>query len=210
MQLPDPIQMGASLRRWRESIGFTAKKVADESRAKAKKPFGQAQVNKWEKGTQTFTYRRLIQDIFPSYRIDDIDVFIDFCRHPGLEDVTVIKAEEFTRSPIADGAIDQYLNRGFLKSHRTRIDKVTFPKGKAPGTSWGSHDGHEFVLVLRGAVTCEFAVEVSGEKLIRTIAAGDAVAFPSALYHKFFNASETEEAELVAARPSRSGTADKK
>jgi quercetin dioxygenase-like cupin family protein len=152
----------------------------------------------------------LQQDILPSYHVDDFDLFVDFCKLPSLNDVTVIKEREFSRSPIADGAIDQYLDKGFLKAHRTRIDKVTFGPGTDQSTRWGRHDGHEFVLVLKGSVNCEFALDSGAEKKTFTIEAGDAVAFPSALFHRFVNASTSESAELVAARPSRSGIAANK
>jgi quercetin dioxygenase-like cupin family protein len=211
MHLPPEKVLAEGLKRWRTTmLRWTAENVAMESKRKATKAFGKNQVAKWENGTSRLPYKRLVEDILPSYHIDDVDVFIDFCLPPSLDDVTVIKANDFTTSPIADGAIDQYLNTGFLKSHRTRIDKVTFQPGRTQSTPWGPHDGHEFVLVLRGEVVCEFAVQDSGDKKEFKIAAGSAIAFPSALYHRFYNASDSEGAELVAARPSRSGIAARK
>ena len=211
MRLPNEAEIGSGLRRWRDLHGWSAKHVAQESKRRGKQEFSEGRVNKWEKGRTSFTYKQLEESILPAYRIDDFDIFVDFCRPPSLDDVTEIDAKSFTASPIAlDGAIDQYLNKGFLKAHRTRIDKVTFRQGKGQTTPWGAHDGHEFVLVLQGSVNCEFAVTADGPRKSYTISEGGAIAFPSALFHKFSNASDSEPAVLVAARPSHSGIAANK
>ncbi|MBU6402071.1 MAG: hypothetical protein KGS61_17270, partial [Verrucomicrobia bacterium] len=76
-------------------------------------------------------------------------------------------------------------------------------------TPWGRHDGHEFVFVARGQVFCEFATSKDGERKRYSLERGMAIAFHSALFHSFCNASDSEEAELVAAKPSHSDTAAK-
>jgi hypothetical protein len=206
MRLPDHKSIGAGLRRWRGSHNWTATDVAKQSDNK----FKSGQVTKWENGKSSFSYKKLVEVILPAYEIDDFDVFVDFCHPPSLTDIAVINTVDFTKSPIAPGTVAEYLTAGFLKDHRTRIDRVTFAANASEPTPWGRHDGHEFLLVLKGAVVCEFADREHDERKKYTLTTGMAVAFPSSLFHQVSNANKSEAAEIVAARPSRSGPAPTK
>lgn len=190
---------------------MTKQDVAERSKQKgvSKNPFKARQVTAWESGSTGLDYRRLVEDVLPAYRIDDFDTFIDYCIPPTLADITVIEDAHFGAIPIAPGITNKAVGLGFLNNHRTRIDRVEF-SGKAPAepTSWAPHNGHEFVLVLEGSVVCELAAnEHDTERFTRTLTEGQAIAFHSGLYHRFSNASETNRAKLVAAKPSHSRTA---
>ena len=100
-----------------------------------------------------------------------------------------------------------FVAEDFLGEHRTRIDRVEFQAGTNSVTRWNNHDGHEFVLILKGTVECEFAVGKNDARIQHTLSSGDAIAFPSGLYHRFWNASAEQEAMLVAAKPSNSRSA---
>ncbi len=211
MKLPTPKQLGAALRKWREDRGKTGPEISQESEHLSKKAFAPLQVVRWEGGKQSFSYKRLVEDILPAYEIHDFDTFLDSCRCPSLDDVTVIPANSFTRSEIREGVRDFYVTKAFLEKsqHRTRIDRVVFSAGKQNTTDWGNHNGHEFVLVLKGVVTCEFAVNKRDCRQPHTLTTGMAVVFPSSIFHRFANASDTEEAVLVVAKPTNGRTADK-
>lgn len=161
MRLPSPRELGDALRKWREDRGLTELEIAKSSERRSAKKFGPLQVGRWENSKQAFTYKRLIEDILPAYQIPNFDTFLDFCRPPSIEDVTVIEAGQFTPARLSDGVTDYFVAKPFLEKgqHRTRIDRVVFAPGKSNITTWGRHEGHEFVLVLEGAVDCEFAVD---------------------------------------------------
>ena len=209
MRLPSDEIFRAGLKRWRTMHNMTAEHVAAESRRKELgiRSFRRAQVNSWENGLTRISYTALVEQILPAYHIEDFDTFIDFCRVPSCDDITVINKDDFGKNPIAPGTIARSIGIDFLGNHRTRIDRVTFSPGTKKPTRWAPHDGHEFVVVLKGSVTCEFAVEEHGEIKAFTLDTDMAIMFPSALYHRFYNASNDVEAELVAAKPSFSGTA---
>lgn len=212
MILPSPEQLGLALKKWRRDHGGSSqKKIAKESEEHSKNSFTHQQVGRWENATQTFTYKQLVEDILPAYQILDFDTFLDFCRGPSVEDVTFISADQFTPGHLSEGVDDFFVARPFLekRQHRTRIDKVIFRPGKTNVTKWGCHNGHEFVLVVKGAVVCEFAVNKKDTPLTRTLTTDMAVVFTSSLFHRFGNASDTDDAVLVVAKPTNGRTADK-
>lgn len=210
MKLPSYIEIRAGLRRWRDAHGLTARDVAVASKERSQTPFRHGQVAKWETGSTGIDYRRLCEDILPAYGIEDFDTFIDYCQLPSMDDITVIEAADFARNPILHETICWFVRPNFLKNHRTRIDRVSFLPGKAKPTPWGAHYGHEFVLVLEGAVKCEFAMQPTGPRQTYTLTKGMAIAFHSQVFHCFYNDSETATAELVVAKPTHGGTADGK
>lgn len=205
MKIPGQKELGDALRRWREQVGRPVDEIAMQCGVQAK------QIGKWEKGTVAFTYKQLVEKILPAYRVEDFDLFIDFCGKPTLADVVIIPADHFTPFHITDHTIDYIVATDLVERTRTRIDRIKFGPGTNQVTRWGAHGGHEFVLVLQGSVTCHFAEDndVEHAKPYR-LEAGMAISFPSRLFHKFANASESEGAELVAAKPSRSGVAGRK
>jgi hypothetical protein len=207
MQLPPPELLRAGLRRWRDSRGWTAHIVAQRSKQHSKNPFVRRQVNKWESGDSRLDYATLVNDILPAYQIEDFDTFVDYCRQPSLNDVVVIQASEFGHNPMAPGTVSHAVARAFLKEHRTRIDRVTFAAGAPESTSWAPHLGHEFVLVLKGTIKCEFAVGEFDDRREVTLTDGMAVVFNSALFHRFSNGDNSRDAEIVVAKPTHAGTA---
>lgn len=137
---------------------------------------------------------------------------MDFCRVPSLEDITLISAEQFTSGHLSEGVEDRFVAHSYLKrrEHRTHIDTVIFGPGKKNATPWGHHNGHEFVLVLKGKIFCEFAVEKHEKGKHFFLETGMAIVFPSSLYHIFGNTSDSEEAILVVGKPTYGRPAEAK
>lgn len=200
MKFPDLSTFGKALGRWREMKRLKPEEVAKNSETLSRKSFGVQQVRKWESGRQGFPFKRLAEDIFPAYAIDDWDSFLDLCIDPDLEEIVPIKqSQREMKSSIYTNA--HFTPPEILGNIRTRVDVLRIPpRGK---TYWKQHKGHEFVLVMEGAVWCEFAKQEDGERKRYDLDKGDAIAFPGALYHQFGNQNGTESL-LVVGRPKSS------
>ena len=164
--------------------------------------FTEQQASKWEHAQTSFTYEQLVDDILPAYKVADFDVFLDFCHHPTVSEVTHVT--QFVPDIIGEGAHVTFARPTFLAGHRTRIDIVTLDPNAS--TTWKAHNGHEFVYVLDGEVVCEFAENLAGERHRQQVPKGTAIAFHSGLFHIFRNNGK-KKALLVAARPSCSSSA---
>jgi hypothetical protein len=206
MKLPTNQELGAGLRRWREETNHqkTVKIMAEKLR-KSGKNVTMAKIASWERG-KSFNYERLVKTVLPTYKIEDVDIFLDYCRVPRVSEIAVIEAIKFLPSLLEIGIESKHVNPDCLGENRTRIDVVSLKARTTSGTPWTRHDGHEFVLVLIGKVACEFAEESDGERTLHTLTKGMAIAFNSGLYHRFLNPFD-EDAEVVAAKPTFGGIA---
>lgn len=204
MQLPSTSELVHALIRLRNSKGWEQKDIAKRSHTSGGKPLTEDDVGHFERQKTQLNYDRLVKDILPAYGVADFDTFLDFCRGPSLADIRIIQTDDFSSSRITKGILDLHVSPDVLGPSRTRIDWITLEPGSE--TSWGAHDGHEFVLVLVGTVKCEFASEEKGPRQEHMLTRGMAVAFPGALFHRFLNPAQ-KPAKVVSGRPAHSGTA---
>lgn len=132
----------------------------------------------------------------------DMDRFIDYCQTVSCDDVAHFTMDDMALAPslVDSRTLGQTLRLSpeQLKSNRTRIDIMEWAPGMR--TKWRKHEGHEFVHVLQGEVHCRFALEREGEKLEFHVKEDEGIAFPSKLFHEFWNPSK-KEIRLVVARP---------
>jgi mannose-6-phosphate isomerase-like protein (cupin superfamily) len=196
-------RIGAALIAWREAHKLTAADVVAKSKLASKKPVASSTISEIEKHGSGFSYKRLVEDILPAYGIDDIgdfDLFLDYCVNSSLDTIVHIKDKDRGEVPFR-GTREYLTNPDALLGNRTRISVIEVEPGQS--TLWQRHEGHEYLMISKGTVFAEFAETLEGTKKTFTLKTYDAIAFPSALYHRFENRGSSL-AELIVARPTKS------
>ena len=132
----------------------------------------------------------------------DLDRFVDYCQAVQMDDVAKLTTDDHNEIRALVGSKNlgkvRRLDPSSLKSNRTRIDILSWdPEMRTP---WRQHEGHEFVHVLHGEVRCKFAETEDGEPTEYVVRQNEAIAFPSKLFHEFWNPTD-KKIELAVARP---------
>jgi len=204
----DPLP--TALRQWREYHGWSIEEVVEKSRTSSTTPFNKNLFWKWQKGTLTPSYERLVNDVFPALGIDSLQKMLIFlasiCQDaPGIESIAVIRKNEHSHDNRLGVSI-YFAEEERVKLHPVRIDKVAVkPKGASTITV---HHGYNYLLVIEGRVCCSFWAnrekarsrpKAPEQKL--TLGVGDAVAFPTTLPHKLESVNSGGSTVVVARPP---------
>lgn len=217
MVFPKKQTLARALRLWREARRLGPSDVVRASRSYSKSPFDKGAIQGWESGKSSPTCERFVEDICPAYEIRDLDVFLDFARlcedgfceeeldgsrlvlkQKALDEIVVVKKR--TDQAIFDVNV-KFSAPGTLGRNRSRIDEMTLPAGHR--TTWNAHGGHEYLMVLAGKVRCFFGLMDNRKEEPDDhceLSAGEAVAFPSVIFHAVENIG-TETATILVARP---------
>lgn len=183
--------------------------VVKNSSALSKTPFNANLFYKWQNGTLTPSYDRIVDDIFPALHIDSLQKMIVFLAsfsqdELGLDSITVIKKNEHSHDNRLGLSI-LFAEEGRVNPHPVRIDRVAV-KLKGGGSVVTSHHGYNYLLVISGRVSCSFwsnqekaraKPNAPQQKILLQV--GDAIAFPTRLPHKID--SVTRSSNVVIARP---------
>lgn len=198
-------RIGLALRRWREAHKWSSTEIAKKSKQGGKKGFDTPTVAALEIRGKGCSLQRFLEEILPAYGIEDVtdfDLFLDYCFDHSLASIAVIKAKDIIDVKNLNGTREYLIHPDLLKGNRARISIITIERNGS--TVWQNHEGHEFLRISKGSIKAEFAEkETGGRKKTFLLEKGDALAFPSALYHCFANIGE-DEAELTIARPTKS------
>jgi hypothetical protein len=209
MLVPNTKVLGLGLRRWREFHQWTVKDVVQHSANASKRPFTGNMFWKWQKGTLTPSYARLVEDIFPALGIDSLQkmlvFFASFCqKDPGLDSITIIKKAEHS----VDNSLGipiLFADERRVKPHLVRIDRLEL-KSKDETSAVTAHPGFNYLLVIKGKIMCSFwenkanakAKPLSPDRKV-TLNEGDAIAFQTMLPHMIQSVGST--ATVANARP---------
>jgi quercetin dioxygenase-like cupin family protein len=211
MKVPDKKALGTGLRKWRNHHKWKVPEIAASSKNVSEKPISANLLYKWEEGTLTPSYDRLVKDVLPAYGIDNLHkmvVFLaSFCQgEPEMgADIKLIKKDELS-SNTALGIAIFYAEEDDIKPHPVRIDRMEVKAGKQSKIT--AHPGYNYLLVIDGSVQCSFwsnrkraEGKASNPDRVVKLGKGDAVAFPTDLPHKI-EATKEAHAHVVIARSS--------
>ncbi len=195
-------RLGKALKAWRLANKWKEKDIVEASK-KNGRPVAASTISLLENEGRGVSIDRLFQVIFPAYgiaEISDFDLFLDYCFAHSLKSIVIIRVKDRDIHNL-HGTKEHLVAPNKLADNRSRISIIEIDSGKS--TVWQNHTGHEFLMVSKGTVHAEFAETSDGEKESFVLKKGDAVAFPSVLYHRFSN-PEKRKAELTIARPTKS------
>ena len=182
----------------------------EKSTLSSTKAFNKNLFWKWQKGTLTPSYERLVDDVFPAVGIDSLQkmlVFLaSFCQEePGIESITVIRKNEHSHDNRLGVSI-YFAEEERVKLHPVRIDRIAVkPKGASTITV---HHGYNYLLVIDGTVSCSFwgnrekaraRPRAPEQKIV--LGVGDAVAFPTTLPHKLESVNSEGSTVVIARSP---------
>jgi len=161
-----------------------------------------------------------IAPLLKAHGIDDWDLFVDYCKDPKLLEPRFITGKEFSERKVTVGGYQEMVLMGVgsnLLSHcRTRVDELKWPKGH--DTGWQRHDGHEYMLIVKGNVQCwfrEYMIDSENERTedppgelwgytgydrTRNPDKAFGVVFSAHLEHRFLNVG-ADSAEVLVGRP---------
>jgi len=208
MHFRDAKSIAEGLKSWREEyLKKTRREVREHgNKTKVLTYSGEQQLERYENGKAFPHLDLLIEGIFPAYEIHSIDRFLlGYCppRLHGLSEVQhlregrQIRSEERYGGTVRHGISDPK----FLGRVPIRVDRFVIPKGKKSETI--RHSGYNYLLVIRGSVRCHLEEEDGGKSNQKPydLKSGDALLFPTKLWHSIEATGVEDEAEFVVASP---------
>jgi len=121
-----------------------------------------------------------------------LQIFFEYCRTPSLDDVIYEQKDAWCKDVPsdedgADGCEVYFLQKSIKESCPVRVDHVQIKAGGSTG--WGPHDGYEFIYVSEAKLLRFTIGESEDESLAKTydVTDGEAIAFPSSLWHRIEN-----------------------
>lgn len=198
MLLPDSITLFQALKRWREKKGLSIKDIAKYSEIlNPEKPITENVIRKWEKNLASPSYEKVVNEILPAYKVDDVFQFICAECYPNKIEENIIFIQRCEHSEINTlGMKFHFVVPEILNNHPIRIDQCVL--SPTVTTKVEKNSGHEYILVIDGGLKIHFNFDEIEKSFV--LQAGDAIAFQSCLPHWIENPTE-KESKFVIARP---------
>jgi quercetin dioxygenase-like cupin family protein len=200
---------GQGLKFWRETFLKNLSLAKIGARSKYYTDPTAQQFRKIEDGKAFPNLKVIIEDVFHAYEIGDLDRFIlGSCppRLQGLSEVQHLRQgngkEVGQIGPAQEygGAIRYGISdTRFLGRIPIRVDRFVIPKGRKSDTI--QHSGYNYLLVTKGRVRCHLQEEESGKSEAPILETGEALLFPTKLWHSIEAIGKEETAEFIVAAP---------